>query len=143
MKIGTDCIGVGVGAIILNSEGKILLGKRGPRAKNEKGLWEIPGGTVEFGETCKEALVREVQEEIGVTISVEESFNTIDHILPEENQHWVAQTFICKIIDSTTPKSKEPEKMSSLGWFSLEEAKNLPLSSATKVDLEKLRKKKG
>lgn len=70
MKIGTDCIGVGVGALIFNDEGMILLALRGSDAKNERGKWEIPGGAVEFGETLEDALKREVKEEINVEINI-------------------------------------------------------------------------
>ncbi len=140
MKIGTDCIGVGVGAVILDPDNKILLSLRGPAAKNERGTWEIPGGTVEFGETLQEALIREVQEEIGVIIQVESQLSTIDHILTNEKQHWVALTFICSI-RSGTPTILEPTKISQLQWFNLEEAQHLPLSVATKVDIEKLQNK--
>jgi ADP-ribose pyrophosphatase YjhB (NUDIX family) len=56
MKKGVDFIGVGVGAIILNDEGKVFLAKRGHKAKNERGTWEFPGGGVEFGEKLVDAI---------------------------------------------------------------------------------------
>ena len=62
MKKGVDYIGVGVGAVIFNSEGKVFLSKRGPKARNEVGTWEFPGGGVEFGEKLADALVREIKE---------------------------------------------------------------------------------
>ena len=52
MRKGIDYIGVGVGAAIFNKEGKFLLTLRGREAKNERGKWEIPGGSVEFGEAA-------------------------------------------------------------------------------------------
>ena len=90
MKRGIDYIGVGVGAIIVNKEGQIFLARRGPKAKNERGLWEFPGGSVEFGETLSQALQREIQEEYGVEISVGELVDVVDHILPQEHQHWIS-----------------------------------------------------
>ncbi len=42
---GKDYIGVGVGAMIFNDKGELLLAKRGQAAKNERGCWEIPGGS--------------------------------------------------------------------------------------------------
>ena len=120
MKRGVDYIGVGVGALIVNSSGKLFLAKRGPSARNERGLWEFPGGSVEFGETLESALQREMREEFGIEIIVGELLDVINHILPEEGQHWVSPTYICKII-SGSPAILEPEKCSEIGWFSVDE----------------------
>jgi 8-oxo-dGTP diphosphatase len=118
MKRGIDCIGVGVGAIIVDDEGRLFLARRGAKAKNERGLWEFPGGSVEFGERLAEALHREIQEEFGVDINVGELLDVVDHLLPEERQHWVSPTFICRI-QSGNPTVREPEKCAEIGWFSI------------------------
>lgn len=68
MKKGIDYIGVGVGAIIFNNQGKALLTKRGRLSRNQVGKWEFPGGGVEFGETLTQAIVREVKEELGIIV---------------------------------------------------------------------------
>jgi len=65
VKRGIDYIGVGVGAIITDNQGRLFLARRGPESKNERGLWEFPGGSVEFGETMADALRREMREEFG------------------------------------------------------------------------------
>ena len=96
MKRGVDYIGVGVGAIIVDEQGRLFLARRGPKAKNERGLWEFPGGSVELGERLANALRREIREEYGVEIEVGELLDVVDHILPEEGQHWVSPTFICR-----------------------------------------------
>lgn len=140
MKKGVDYIGVGVGAAIFNSEGKIFITKRGQKAQNERGLWEIPGGSVEFGETCREAAIREVKEENDIDIEVIELLGVCDHIIPSEHQHWLSPTYICKIIRGE-PRILEPEKCEEIGWFTLEEAEKLPLSIVTKQDIEDLTKK--
>lgn len=133
MKPGRDYIGVGVGAFIFNDEGKLLLEKRGPLAKNEVGAWIVPGGTVDFGETLKEATIREVKEELGVDIELGEQLLCYDHLLPDENQHWVATAFMARII-SGTPEILEPGKCDEIAWFSLD---SLP-SPIAKVDIEPL-----
>lgn len=115
---GIDYIGVGVGAILVNPKGQLFLSKRGPKAKNERGLWEFPGGSVEFGERLADALAREMKEEFGIEIAVGSLLDVADHILPDEKQHWVSPTYICRIV-SGTPKILEPEKCSAIGWFDL------------------------
>ena len=140
MKKGIDYIGVGVGACIMDDQGKLFLAKRGKKAKNEVGKWEIPGGSVEFGETLEEALQREIMEEHGIKIQFIDLLHVADHIIPDENQHWVSPTLICKIIEGE-PKILEPEKCDDIGWFSLDEAEKMNLSIVTQQDLEILQKK--
>jgi mutator protein MutT len=118
VKRGVDYIGVGVGAIIVDQQGRLFLARRGPKAKNERGLWEFPGGSVELGERLVDALRREIREEYGVEIEVGEQLDVVDHILPDEGQHWVSPTFICRI-ESGEPVIREPDKCSEIGWFSL------------------------
>lgn len=116
MKCGIDYIGVGVGAMIHNEDGQLFLAKRGAEAKNERGLWEFPGGAVEFGEKLDEALKREIREEFGIEIQVGELLDVVDHILPKEGQHWVSPTFLCTITEGI-PRILEPEKCSDIGWY--------------------------
>lgn len=120
MRRGVDYIGVGVGAIIVREDGCVFMAQRGPKARNERGLWECPGGSVEFGETLRDALVREMREEFGVTLEVGELLTVTDHILPEEGQHWVSPSYICRIAEGT-PVILEPEKCAAIGWFALDE----------------------
>lgn len=134
MKRGFDYIGVGVGTIIVNDTGQLFLAKRGNEAKNERGSWEFPGGSVEFGETLAQALKREMREEYGVEIEVGELLDVADHILPEEGQHWVSPTFICRIV-SGQPKIAEPEKCAAIGWFSPAEIPE-PLSVISRINLD-------
>ncbi|MCD8507478.1 NUDIX domain-containing protein [Candidatus Woesebacteria bacterium] len=139
-KARKDHIGVGVGALIFNDEGHLLLTLRGEKAKNERGKWEIPGGAVEFGETIEQALKREIKEELDIEIEVTEMLQLCDHIIPDEDQHWVSPTYICKIIDGE-PRNLEPGKCDEIGWFSLEDAEKLPLSIVTKHDIAILKKR--
>jgi mutator protein MutT len=120
MKRGVDYIGVGVGAIIVDGQGRLFLARRGPKAKNERGLWEFPGGSVEFGEKLAEALQREMREEYGIEIAVGDLLDVVDHILPEEGQHWVSPTFICTVAGGE-PAIREPDKCAEIGWFKLDE----------------------
>lgn len=116
MRRGIDHIGVGVGAILVDDAGRLFLSRRGPLAKNERGLWEFPGGSVEFNETLADALKREMREEYGVEIAVGELLDVVDHILRAEGQHWVSPTFVCRIT-AGEPAIREPGKCAAIGWF--------------------------
>jgi 8-oxo-dGTP diphosphatase len=134
MKRGVDYIGVGVGAIIRDGAGRVFLARRGPLAKNEHGLWEFPGGSVEFGEKLADALRREIWEEYGMQIEVGPLLDVVDHILPAEGQHWVSPTYLCTWL-SGDPQIREPGKCTQIQWF---EPANAPgdLTVISKQNLE-------
>ncbi len=69
--------GVGVGAVVFN-EDKVLLVKRG--TPPSEGLWAIPGGRLELGETLQQAAEREILEETGVVIRAGNPVFTFDVI---------------------------------------------------------------
>ena len=72
---------VGVGAVIMR-DGSVLLVKRG--REPAKGLWAIPGGAVEPGETLQAAAEREIFEESGVVIRAGEPIFVFDLIEKDE-----------------------------------------------------------
>ncbi len=66
-------------AVIWNLKGdEILIDRRKPEGLLG-GLWEFPGGKVELGETIPDCIQREIKEELGIVIAVEEKLMTIDH----------------------------------------------------------------
>jgi len=137
MQQGIDYIGVGVGAIIRDDQGRLFLARRASGARNEKGCWEFPGGAVDFGERLEDALKRELREEFGITIQVGRLLDVVDHILPDEGQHWVSPTFLCRI-SSGTPVIREPRKCDAIAWFLPDEIPER-LSRATRASLEHYR----
>ncbi len=132
MKIGKDYIGVGVGAFILNDNNEVLLQKRAVPA--EKDHWCIPGGRLELFETLENAVIRETKEETDLDIEVLKIMGVCNHIIKEEEAHWVATSYLCKIKNGE-PKIMEPDKASDMKWFSLDK---LPekLTITTKKALE-------
>ena len=134
MKPGRDYIGVGVGAMVFNDKGEVFLAQRGPQATNERGCWEFPGGSVDYGETLTAAIKREFFEEYEMIIEVGDLLCVADHILASEQQHWVSPTYLARHIRGE-PCIVEPEKCTAIGWFSLNELP-APLSQVTVSDVE-------
>ena len=140
MKRGKDYIGVGVGIVVFNDEGKIFITKREQACANDCGKWEIPGGGVEYGEMRKDAVIREIKEENDIDVEIVEELQTSDHFLSEEGLHWVTTSFICRHTGGE-PKRMEPEKCEAIGWFTIEEAEKLNLSGISKHDLAAIQRK--
>lgn len=134
MQAGKDYIGVGVGAALFNEHGEIFLMRRGPLAKNEAGAWMFPGGTVEFGESLEEAIKREVLEELNITIEPSSQLPAVDHILPEENQHWVTTVFVSENV-TEKPQILEPEKCDAAEWFPLKQLPS-PIAKASQKAID-------
>ena len=142
LRPGIDHIGVGVGAVIVDSRGQVFLARRGPEARNERGRWEFPGGSVHFGETLAGALCREIREEFGVEIDVMELINVADHIIEAEGQHWVSPGFLCRI-RSGEPCILEPDKCSEFRWVPYSVLGGYDLTGASRQTLQGLTAKYG
>lgn len=136
MKIGKDYIGVGVGAFIINENNELLLQKRAVPA--EKDRWCIPGGRVEMFETLEDTVIREAKEETDLDVKIISMMGVCNHIIKEENAHWVAVSYLCEI-ENGEPRIMEPDKASDMKWFPLD---NLPekITITTKKALEDYKK---
>ena len=88
---------VGVGAIILDGD-RVVLVRRGHQPA--QGDWSLPGGLVELGETIEEAVIREVEEEVGLTVEVVHLVAVVDWILLDTSDrvefHYVLMDFLCR-----------------------------------------------
>ena len=84
-------------------------------------LWEFPGGKIRPGEQPQQALIREISEELGITVSVGKQLTPVIHHYSDKSI--VLIPFICAIADGT-PQSLEhaqilfvdPEKALQLSW---------------------------
>ena len=73
----------GVGAVITNSSGEVVLVRRGKPPR--EGQWSIPGGRLEWGETVQQAVLREVLEETGLVVRIRRLIDVIDLLLRDSS----------------------------------------------------------
>jgi 8-oxo-dGTP diphosphatase len=88
---------VGVGAVIVQ-DGKVLLVRRGRDPM--KGRWTLPGGVLEVGESLSEGLAREILEETGLEVEVQELVELLDRIHREDGRvrfHYVIADYLCRV----------------------------------------------
>ena len=116
-KRGRDFIGVGVGAVIINEKDEILLLHR--RFAPEAGFWTIPGGAVEWFETCEQAIKRECYEEIRAQIRVEKLLTVVDHIVREESIHWVSTEYLVELLTPVEQLEFSTRENQAMQWFNI------------------------
>lgn len=117
--------------IIRNERGEILMCRR-PVGKHLGGLWEFPGGKVEAGEDFRQTLVRELREELVVTVVIGDSLQPVE---------WNYETgsirlwpFLCEISEGKPAAIEHDE----LKWCALGEIFSLQLAPADRPVLEEL-----
>lgn len=107
-------------AWIINKEGKILLQQRAFTKKKNPGKWARTGGHVNAGETCEQAVKREIYEEIG--LKVEEKINNYEIFKKEDEKE---KYFTYGYIFITDLKEKDfklqKEEVNAVKYFSIEE----------------------
>lgn len=109
-----------VGAVIVR-EGLILCAQRDPGGALP-GMWELPGGKIEAGETPRDALAREITEELECEVEVGELITTTSH--EYDFGIVVLTTFYCELLSGTPVLTEhaevrwlDPAALSSLEWL--------------------------
>ncbi len=110
---------------LIDPDGRILLAQR-PEGKSMAGLWEFPGGKVEPSETPEQALIRELQEELGIDTweSCLAPLTFASHSY--ESFHLLMPLFACRKWKGT-PESKEGQ---ALKWVRANQLKDYPMPPA-------------
>ncbi|MBT8411097.1 MAG: (deoxy)nucleoside triphosphate pyrophosphohydrolase [Octadecabacter sp.] len=110
---------------LIDKDGRVLLAQR-PEGKSMAGLWEFPGGKVEQGETPEAALIRELDEELGIDTwqSCLAPLTFASHSY--DNFHLLMPLFACRKWEGT-PLPKEHQ---TLKWVRGNELRDYPMPAA-------------
>lgn len=124
-----------VAALIWDGD-KFMICQR-PAHKARGLLWEFVGGKVEPGETKQQALIRECEEELGVTLSVGDVFMEVTHEYPDIT---VRLTLLNAVIEKGIPQKLEHN---DIQWITVEQIPGYDFCPADEEILERLKAQKG
>ena len=110
---------------LVDADNRVLIAQR-PEGKSMAGLWEFPGGKVEAGETPEETLIRELNEELGITTwsSCLAPLTFASHTY--DDFHLLMPLFICRKWDGQ-PQSREGQ---DLKWVRAQRLRDYPMPDA-------------
>ena len=114
-----------VACALVDPDGRVLIAQR-PQGKALAGLWEFPGGKVEPGEQPEVALIRELQEELGIDVTQAclAPMTFASHAY--EDFHLLMPLFACRKWEGT-PQPKEGQ---TLAWVRPTELRSYPMPAA-------------
>ncbi len=126
---------VGVGAIIIEDSRVLLVKRAHPPLQAQ---WSIPGGVLEVGELVREAAIREVREETGLSVEPGELLGVYDRILRNPEQrvqyHYVLIDFLCHRVGG---KLLAADDAAEVRWFAAEQLPSLSLAEDTLEVIQK------
>ena len=119
-------------AALIWDENRFLACQR-PAHKARGLLWEFVGGKVEPGETKEQALIRECQEELAVTVAVRDVFMEVEHVYPDLTVHLTL--FNASIAEGIPQKIEHND----LRWITVEEIDQYEFCPADEEILRRLK----
>lgn len=122
-----DAPRVGVGAIVLHA-GRVLLVKRGQAPA--LGVWSVPGGLVELGETTADAARREVEEECGLKVRIAGLVGVLDRITRDAGgrvrYHYVLVDHLA--VPESNDRVTAGSDAAEVRWVAIDEVEQLPIT---------------
>jgi ADP-ribose pyrophosphatase YjhB (NUDIX family) len=126
---------VGLGAVIVR-ERKVVLVRRG--SEPLRGEWSLPGGLLELGETLRQGVAREVLEETGLRVRVEQVLDVFDSIVPDAagrtQFHYVLIDFLCVPLDGDLRAGSD---VSQVAWAGEDELERFGLTENARAVIAK------
>ncbi|NJD37498.1 MAG: NUDIX domain-containing protein [Geobacter sp.] len=122
-------------AVIVDDHERVLLTKRS--IPPFQGMWVMPGGKIELGESIAVALQREVEEEVGLAVEVGRLINVFEHVTPgEENCHYIILFYRCRPLHQELQHN--PDEVLEACWVKRIDLGQYPMPEGTRTILGQL-----
>ncbi len=122
---------IDIAAGLLCCQGRLLLGKRSARRTAYPGVWDLPGGHVEAGETAEQALVRELREELGVTPIAWREWAVLQAPAMGRETASMLRVHLFLVTQwDGEPRNLLPDEHDAVAWFTADDAAKLTLAHA-------------
>jgi ADP-ribose pyrophosphatase YjhB (NUDIX family) len=126
---------VGVAAIVLRGD-DVLLVQRG--REPARGLWGLPGGMLELGETTAEGARREVLEECGIEVEIGPLVGVFEPMQRDDagrlRYHYVVLDYLARYVDGELQAADDAD---DARWVALEALERLPMLAETRAMIKK------
>jgi 8-oxo-dGTP pyrophosphatase MutT (NUDIX family) len=122
---------------------KVFLPKRAATKKFLPNVFELPGGHVDYGEDIVTGLKREIAEEFGMTIEVEDPFFAFTYTNDIKGSHSIEVDYFASFVEDSQNVKLDLEDHSEYGWFAEDELANATTEGKGFDDLEFVAMKKG
>jgi 8-oxo-dGTP diphosphatase len=134
-KFKKDYVVTSVVAVIINFAGEVLLTKR--NIPPFLGQWVMPGGKIDLGEPIIKAVKREVFEEVGLEVEVQNLLDVFEHVTPgEDHYHFVILYYRCHPLSNEL--NHNDAEVAEARWVPKSELWQYNMPKGTKFILEKL-----
>lgn len=133
---------VGVGAVIWNDRGEIVLIRRGQEPR--RGEWSIPGGKLEWGESVRDGILREVREETGLVVEILGLIDVVDSVRNDSRgavlHHYVLIDFSVRHLSGELTAGSDAAEAR---WVPVTALQEYSLWTETRRIIETARQKRG
>jgi 8-oxo-dGTP diphosphatase len=135
IKYRKEHIVTSVVAVIIDDDERVLLTRR--NIAPFKDMWVMPGGKIELGEPILKALHREVREEVGLEVEVEDLVDVFEHLSPgADNDHFIILYYRCRPVSCDIRRNHD--EVAEAHWVERWELQNYRMPDGTRFILGKI-----
>ena len=114
----------------IHRDGKVLIAKRSEKCKLFAGMYELPGGKIQFGETPEHTIKREIREELGIRIRPIKPIHAHSSIVYEGTVHLTDLIYLTELIGDVS--EIELKEHDDVAWIGQKDIDNFEMSENTR-----------